>query len=107
MWVLCLNFLQAHAMSVIGWQDKMKPELYFTNYKQVVRGRGEEYTADELETDQHDSELITTLFSTVDAVANVAQNLGPKDKKVKKIKSNEKHKFNNIDAKAFNAIVNH
>lgn len=32
MWVMCLNFLKDHAMSVIGWQDKMKPELYFTNY---------------------------------------------------------------------------
>ena len=59
-------------MSVIGWQDRMKPELYFTNCKQVVRGRGEEIDdeANENPTPAQDGELMATLFDAVDAVAN-------------------------------------
>ena len=67
-----------------------------------------------------DTDPLSTLFDAVDAVAtrtNVLVEEGHQklkggkktkaDKAKKAIRLTEKHKFNNIDAKAFNAVVHH
>ena len=40
-WVLCLQFLNAHSLECIGEQSK-RPEKYFTNYTEVVKWRDKE-----------------------------------------------------------------
>ena len=64
-----------------------------------------------------DGDPLSTLFDAVDAVANKTNSLveegtrslkgGKKNKKKKNGRLTEKHKFNNVDAKAFNAVVHH
>ena len=47
-WVLCLQFLHDHSLECISYRTK-HPEMFFTNYNDVVKIRGEEDEAEDSE----------------------------------------------------------
>lgn len=111
MWVICLKFLHNHSHTVMsrnGFKGT-QPELYFTNYNEIVRVRGDEEdeegsAAQKLMPGQQgaDSEKNKLANSLKEAKKEKKKHL-----RMKKAKPMEKHKFNNIDAAAFSAIVHH
>ena len=108
MWVLCLNFLHKHSQYS---NVSIQPWKYFTNYNDVVKVRDQEDDAQGEESgaprqvpgDQQgqDAEAERNKLSKA-----LAENKKKKRTK-KKTKPLENHKFENIDALAFSAIVHH